>query len=664
VARRLDIYVVPHTHWDREWYLPFAVYRRRLVALIDSLLVALDKEPDLRFHLDGQMALVDDYLELRPDRIKAIRQGAADQRVSLGPWYTLPDEHLVSGESLIRNLELGRKRAAELGVPMKIGYLPDQFGHTAQMPQILRQAGIDAAVLWRGVPGEVTSTVFGWEALDGSTVEAVQLARGYGHAKDLVTIPAGLGTRLEDEVTADAGANPEGPWLVMLGDDHTPVPVGLPDALAAANGRRQAAVTSLEDFVAARPKAGSTWRGELHSAHHSFVLKGTLSARFPLKLRHAAVERRLERYIEPAWTLSGRPWPDKELAYAWRQLILNSAHDSICGCSIDQVHEQANERLARAERVADLLWKRLGPQTDELFNPSPFEREGIPALANGKPHSQPPVAVPITDAVLGARLELIADQGDEYTFEPPANAAAAVHGLAGEVQVAEGLDVKTVVRRRPGEPLFRLQVDVFNRRRDQRLRLLIPADTSHGCCAGTAFGAVSRAYRPPGSEEGAEYDLRTDPARVWVDSGGVAVMMPGPFEYELLDGAIAVTLLRCVGRLSRDDLRHRPGHAGPGIATPGAQMRGDFSLEIGVLRHEGDWEQAQIPRWAEVFAHPLAPAPAGPLRPGPSFEDPALMLSALRRVDGKGRMRVYECGSNPLPGSPAHFGIEDREVDL
>ena len=101
-----QVHVVPHTHWDREWYLPFAVYRRRLVALLDSLLMALPREPGLRFHLDGQMAVVDDYLEARPDRLAAIREAAAAGRVSLGPWYTLPDEHLVSGESLLRNLSL------------------------------------------------------------------------------------------------------------------------------------------------------------------------------------------------------------------------------------------------------------------------------------------------------------------------------------------------------------------------------------------------------------------------------------------------------------------------------------------------------------------------------------------------------------------------------
>src|SRR5438445_10697435 len=122
-----EVHVVLHTHWDREWYLPFAVYRRRLIALIDDLLSKLDEEPGLRFHLDGQMALVDDYLELRPDRLPALRKAAEDGRITLGPWYTLPDEHLVSGESLIRNLELGLERAARLGRPMLVGYVPDQF---------------------------------------------------------------------------------------------------------------------------------------------------------------------------------------------------------------------------------------------------------------------------------------------------------------------------------------------------------------------------------------------------------------------------------------------------------------------------------------------------------------------------------------------------------
>ena len=620
------VHVVPHTHWDREWYLPFAVYRRRLVSLMDDLLGRLEVEPGLRFHLDGQMALIDDYLELRPDRLPAIRQAAEAGRISLGPWYTLPDEHLVSGESLFRNLEMGLARVARLGRPMLVGYVPDQFGHTAQLPQVLNHFGIKTAVLWRGVPAQVDSQIFRWEALDGSSVDVVHMRYGYSHGRHLPADPQGLANRIDSEVERQLERNPRGPWLVMSGDDHLPVPAGVSAALSAAPSRRPAAITSLEDFLAARPAPGSTWRGELHSPNSAFVLKGTLSARFPLKLRHAALERELERYLEPAFALSEMSWPTRELDYCWRQVILNSAHDSICGCSIDQVHEQASERLTRAESMVAQLWRRLGPG-EGWFNPSLFEREGVPPLSVG---AGPPAAEEPVEP-LQLELEDWPDHGDEYTFDPPPEARP----------VRSPLPSATFTRR-SSEAFVRVSVEIENRRTDHRLRVLVPADTSAGAWAGTAFGAVQRPFRKPGSDSGMEFDLPTDPARLWVDSGGVAVLLAGPFEYELLDGAIAITLLRSVGWLSRDDLRNRPRHAGPGIATPGAQMLGRHHFELAVYRHEGSWADALVPRQAEVFAHPLRPATAAPLRPGPPEDDPAVILSALRRVEGRLQLRTYQ----------------------
>jgi alpha-mannosidase len=626
VTPKVQVHVVPHTHWDREWYLPFAVYRRRLVTLIDDLLSRLDEEPGLRFHLDGQMALIDDYLELRPDRLPALRKAAEDGRITLGPWYTLPDEHLVSGESLIRNLELGLERAARLGRPMLVGYVPDQFGHTAQLPQILSRFGIETAVLWRGVPAEVDSQVFKWEALDGSSVEVVHMRYGYGHGRHMPSDPGELAVRIDSEVERQLERNAGGPWLVMSGDDHLPVPAGLSVTLPSAPTQRPAAISSLEDFLAVRPSPGSTWRGELHSQHGSFILKGTLSARFPLKLRHAALERTLERYLEPAYALSEMSWPTRELAYCWHQLILNAAHDSICGCSIDQVHEQASARLDRVEAVAARLWDRLG-SGDGWFNPSLFEREGVPPLGVG---AGPPAPVEEVEA-LELELEDCPDHGDEYTFDPP----------RGAQPVRRPLRSATYTRSQ-AEPFVSVSVEVDNRTTDHRLRILIPAETSAGAWAGTAFGALHRPFRKPGAADGWEFDLPTDPARLWVDSGGVAVLLAGPFEYELLDGAIAVTLLRSVGWLSRADLRNRPGHAGPGVATPGAQMLGRHQFELGVYRHEGSWDEAQVPRQAEVFAQPLRAAPAAPLRPGPLEDDPAVIMSALRRFEGRLQLRTYQ----------------------
>ena len=624
------VHVVPHTHWDREWYLPFAVYRRRLVALLDSLLRALPREPGLRFHLDGQMAVVDDYLEARPDRLAALRAAAASGRVSLGPWYTLPDEHLVSGESLLRNLELGLQRASEIGRPMSIGYLPDQFGHTAQMPQLLRLRGIDRAVVWRGVPAGEQGAAFEWEALDGSTVRTFHLQRGYGHGRGLPLEGGELAARLERETWAERG-----PWLVMAGDDHQPVPVGLDAALGQAPGERRAAISSLEDFFAAAPAVSGRLQGELHSAATSWVLKGTLSSRFPLKLENAALERLVERRLEPTWTLSGRPWPERELRYVWRQLILNSAHDSICGCSLDEVHAEASARVDRAVRAAGALLRRLGVEEsgDAFFNPSPFERLGLEPLGTGEPRT---VGASRVAAPAGLLFEDQPDRGDLYTFQAAGEAVRRpVDGLLAE-QVE-------------GEPLVRLQLDVRNTRPDHRLRLLVPADTSEGAWAGVAFGAVHRRFREQGSEPGAEVDLPTDPAREWVLAGDTAVIVPGPFEYQLLDGFMAVTLLRCVGWISKGDLENRPGHAGPHLATPAGQMLGDHHFELAILPRAADRFDAA--RWAEVFLHPLAPAPAGLIAPpGLSFARTE-MISALRRVGGRAQLRTYDL---------ATFKIEER----
>ena len=586
------------------------------------------------------MAVIDDYLEVRPERLSELRRAAAAGRITLGPWYTLPDEHLVSGEALIRNLELGLRRARELGRPLLAGYLPDQFGHTAQMPQILRRFGIDTAVLWRGVPAGIDSAVFRWEALDGSAVDALHMRFGYGHGKLIPLDPALLEERLQFEVDRQLPANPDGPWLVMNGDDHLPVPAGLATAVASSNLSRPAAISSVADYLAVRPPAVGLHRGELLSAHSSFVLKGTLSSRFPLKLRHAALERRLERYVEPAWALSGRDWPGAELAYAWRQLILGSAHDSICGCSIDQVHQQAGERLARAEAVAEELWTRLGSGPG-CFNPSPFERLGIPGLAVGAPRRQARAEADVQ--ALGILFEDIADSGDEYTHQPPAGAQAVRREPAPDEVRAWRLDA---------EPLAHLEVAIDNRATDHRLRLLVPAATAGGAWAGTAFGAVQRPFRSPGWEPGIEYDLRTDPARGWVSAGGMAVLLDGPFEYELLDGFIAVTLLRCTGWLSRDDLANRPGHAGPPRSTPDAQMIGRHSFRIGVLRHDGDWRL--VPRWSDVFSHPLAPAPAARLRRGPEIEDALVILSALRGGPEGVRIRTYDLRT---------FSIDERLIE-
>ncbi|MBC7218357.1 MAG: alpha-mannosidase, partial [Candidatus Caldatribacterium sp.] len=160
-----NLHFVSHTHWDREWYETFDAFRYRLVRLMDHLLDILERDPRYQsFLLDGQTVVLEDYLEIRPENRERLKKMIQSGRIFIGPWYVLPDEFLVSGETHIRNLLFGRDICRNFGAVMKIGYLPDSFGHIAQMPQILRKSGIEFAILWRGVPESIATSEFYWES--------------------------------------------------------------------------------------------------------------------------------------------------------------------------------------------------------------------------------------------------------------------------------------------------------------------------------------------------------------------------------------------------------------------------------------------------------------------------------------------------------------------
>ena len=220
MSQQRRVHIVPHTHWDREWYSPYQTFRLRLVDLLDQLLPQLEGDPSYaHFLLDGQMAVVDDYLAVRPEAEPRLRALAATGRMAMGPWYALPDEFLVSGETLVRNLQRGLRVASRFGGAMDVGYLPDMFGHVAQMPQLLRLFGYEHAVVWRGVPSAVDRSGFWWTAPDGSTVRAEYLPQGYGNGA-LVPDDAKALVRRIGEFEEEQGDLLTGPILWMNGTDH------------------------------------------------------------------------------------------------------------------------------------------------------------------------------------------------------------------------------------------------------------------------------------------------------------------------------------------------------------------------------------------------------------------------------------------------------------
>jgi len=406
-------FLVPHTHWDREWYLTFPRFRVQLTECVGEVLDRLESDPDLtHFVLDGQALALADHLEAVPEDRERIRALAEAGRLALGPWWILPDEFLVSGESTVRNLLLGHRACAEFGGAQKVGYLPDSFGHLAQMPQILRQAGIDSFVYTRGSGDEIEALglEFHWEAPDGSRVLAVNQEGGYcnaaalGHAElwhahtqrrrepeQAVAKVGALLQAMRERANTDV-------WLLNNGCDHHPPQREMGRMLAAL---REAfpdvtfTVGRFEDYLRElRASAGArdlkTWRGELLGGRRHPILSGVWSARIPLKQANARCQDLLACQLEPlaaaAHFLHGLPYPAGLIGMAWRELLKNHPHDSICGCSTDAVHRAMATRFAEVRDAAEhLLSCTLGALCPPFGPTGAEDRETLIAVANPLP---------------------------------------------------------------------------------------------------------------------------------------------------------------------------------------------------------------------------------------------------------------------------------------
>ena len=342
------------------------------------------------------MAAVDDYLEVRPEQAVRLRRLAAARRLSVGPWYVLMDEFLVSGETIVRNLQLGLERAAAFGGAMEVGYLPDMFGHIAQMPQLLRSAGFDHAVVWRGVPAAIERTGFHWRSPDGSTVRAEYLLTGYSAGASVADDAKALIRRLTvlEAERAEYLPGPDAPILFPNGTDHQRPQPWLGRVVAEADALQDhfdISCSSLEDYLAEAPTEGlPSVEGELRSGARANVLMGVASNRVDVKMAAAAAERQLERTAEPlaALLLGPQRYPSALFAIAWRELIRNSAHDSICACSHDDVGAAVLHRYHEARAIADVATERalavlsvgLEQQGHAVVNPSARARSGTVEL--------------------------------------------------------------------------------------------------------------------------------------------------------------------------------------------------------------------------------------------------------------------------------------------
>lgn len=500
----LTLFVIPHTHWDREWYHTAARFRQRLVPLIDELL----DDPPLpgeSFLLDGQAIVLEDYLAVRPDRAAALGALLRDGRLEAGPWYVLPDELIPSGEALVRNLLTGRDLVRRLGgEPPAVLYCPDSFGHPAILPELARGFGCDIVVLWRGYGGArwPAGDTVRWRGPSGADVILHHLPPdGYEFGSSL---PTDANAAAERWASVDAVMRPRattGFALLLNGADHHArqfdyrkgiaalSDAALPNVVRAAT-LRDAAATIVRE---ARRMELPVIEGELRDSYvYTWTLQGTLATRTAQKRRNAIAERLLVRDVEPWIALmedGGSAATRALLAAAWRTLLSGHPHDTLCGTAIDAVATALDARLSstmiQGEALRDdAILALLGHDTAQaraepdawrpvvvLRNPAARARGGVAELelcatvANiavgpgsaerqGSPQRIPSWGVDGVPLQILSRGERVALTEDPRAY-PRADRTATVHAL-GWVERIGGYSVVTRAQRRGG------RVDVPN----------------------------------------------------------------------------------------------------------------------------------------------------------------------------------------------------------
>ncbi|EKK5546716.1 mannosylglycerate hydrolase [Enterobacter hormaechei] len=418
------VHITPHMHWDREWYFTTEASRILLVNNMEEILTRLEQDTEYKYYvLDGQTAVLEDYFAVKPENRPRVKALVAAGKLIIGPWYTQTDTTLVSGESIVRNLMYGIRDCLAFGEPMKIGYLPDSFGMSSQLPHIYNGFGITRTMFWRGCSERhgTDKTEFLWQSQDGSEVTAQVLPLGYAIGKYLPEDEAGLRKRLDTyfEVLEKASVTKE----ILLPNGHDQMPLqqnifAVMDKLREIYPQRQFVMSRFEDVfdhIDAHRDELATLKGEFIDGKYMRVHRTIGSTRMDIKIAHARTENKIVNVLEPlatlAWTL-GFEYHHGLLEKMWKEILKNHAHDSIGCCCSDKVHREVMSRFELAEDMADNLtcfyMRKIVdnmPQSEEdklvMFNLTPWPREEV---------------INTTIRLRASQFRLLDDRGNEIPY--------------------------------------------------------------------------------------------------------------------------------------------------------------------------------------------------------------------------------------------------------
>ena len=402
------ILIAASTHWDREWYRTFQEFQIRLCGLMNRLITLLEQDEEfLCYTFDGQSVVLEDYLEIYPENRGRIEKLAAEGRLVFGPLYNLPDEFLSGGEALIRNFLLGDEVCRSVGGRLNAGYVPDNFGHLSQLPQILNGVGIDTAFFFRGVDRtEYKEKEFWWESPDGSRVLCEYMILGYWSLKSWGKMGKTAAEHFYDAYRTLKESSRLNTFLLINGSDHL---YQDPDFTAMVRDVKETFPEldirngSIADYAEmAKEAAGDcrglrTVRGELRDFRYGPDPTAVTSCRGRIKRLLFAVQSQVERYAEPLAVLAsacgdGFDYPGGLFGKIWRNISISLGHDGISGCSTDEVMDDIKSYLTHAfqssSRISEAAMEELTGREEygqasgdesylAVFNPHPFAYTGM-----------------------------------------------------------------------------------------------------------------------------------------------------------------------------------------------------------------------------------------------------------------------------------------------
>lgn len=609
-----------HTHWDREWYREFEVFRLRLLRVFDNVLEMLENNKIPSFYFDGQVSALLDYLEIRPEKEGLVRTFIAEKKLYIGPCYTLVDEFLTDKTVFEKNLEIGLKISKDFGCTDFIGYLADTFGHSQNIPKIFKDFGIDKCVVWRGC-GDIPSEF----SFNG--INTVNLIRGY--FMDIFSAPMTIEQKAEWlKGNLDKIAEKSGNYLLLpIGADHLGVEPDITEQIEKVNSLLDNYEIKLsnpfEYFELVKDNFKQfEWNDELRDNSKTFILQGSYSARLKLKQYNIKCTYLLEQ-ADKLQKKYGEEY-NSIIEYAYKLLLKNQAHDGICGCSTDLVHR---ENITRYEKIIqitnsiieelrlkynfktpimeskDLLpeYKVIGKHFG-VENSLLYDTQKIPVTEDFtdiytlkySPAVKPQINFEVKNGKIrigNVEMEFVRfkDEGDTYNF----GAVADDIGEKAEIYSFKNNIIKTSffdIQVEQNEELINFKIEWDNKLKNKlwqvKFNLKSPVTKTY---SEDLNSIIKREFDP-------DYDMREHlpkvrgievktnfaPIQRYVGTQGFGVITKGLTEYEVKGKSLLVTILRSTGVISNPKNPSRSTPAGPPIEVPEAQQLGTNSAEFSV----------------------------------------------------------------------------------